>query len=56
MIDRVLSGFVIDFINFELINFAVFNIADSAVCIGAVLLIVYVLFLDKRNALENAGK
>ena len=51
MIDRVLSGFVIDFI-----NFAVFNIADSAVCIGAVLLIVYVLFLDKRNALENAGK
>ena len=31
MIDRILSGFVIDFINFELINFAVFNIADSAV-------------------------
>lgn len=50
MIDRILSGFVIDFINFELINFAVFNIADSAVCIGAALLIVYVLFLDKRNA------
>ncbi len=50
MIDRVLSGYVIDFINFELIDFAVFNIADSAVCIGAVLLIVYVLFLDKRDA------
>ena len=50
MIDRILSGFVIDFINFELINFAVFNIADSAVCIGAVLLVVYVLFFDKKDA------
>lgn len=39
MIDRVLLGYVIDFIDFRLINFAIFNGADSFVCVGAALLI-----------------
>ena len=43
MIDRVALGYVIDFIDFRLINFAVFNVADSLVCIGAGLLILSVL-------------
>lgn len=40
MIDRLALGYVIDFIDFRLINFAVFNGADSLVCIGAGLLVV----------------
>ena len=45
LIDRVLSGIVIDFFYFELINFAVFNVADSFVTVGAILLGIYVLFV-----------
>lgn len=40
MIDRLALGYVIDFIDFRLINFAVFNGADSFVCVGAGLLIL----------------
>ena len=40
MIDRLALGYVIDFIDFRLINFAVFNGADSFVCVGAGILIL----------------
>ena len=43
MIDRVLLGYVVDFFDFTLINFAVFNVADSFVCVGAAILVVYML-------------
>lgn len=55
LIDRALIGYVTDFINLEFIHFAVFNAADSAVCIGAVLLIIYVIFFDGKDSSENAG-
>ena len=45
MIDRISLGYVVDFIDFRLINFAVFNGADSLVCIGAALLVL-VLIID----------
>ena len=32
MIDRTALGYVVDFIDFRLINFAIFNAADSFVC------------------------
>jgi len=40
MIDRVCLKYVVDFLYFKLINFAIFNVADSFVCIGAGLLIL----------------
>lgn len=40
MIERIAQGYVVDFIDFYLIDFAVFNIADSFVTVGAVLLII----------------
>ena len=43
MIDRVALGYVIDFIDFTLIDFAVFNVADSFVCVGAGMMIVYLI-------------
>lgn len=42
MIDRIFrGGKVIDFLNFEFIDFPVFNIADIAVCVGTALLFLY---------------
>ncbi len=43
MIDRVRIGYVIDFIDFRLINFAVFNVADSFVTVGALLLVCFLI-------------
>lgn len=43
MIDRVALGYVVDFIDFRLINFPVFNGADSFVTVGAGLLILHLL-------------
>lgn len=54
MIDRIFLGYVIDFIDFRLINFAVFNTADSFVCIGAVLLLIYIFFFSDKE--EKKGK
>ncbi len=41
MIDRIALGYVVDFIDFTLIDFAVFNVADSFVSIGAVMLVLF---------------
>lgn len=45
LIDRTFYGFVIDFIEPVFMNFAIFNIADCAVTLGAVSLVSY-LVLD----------
>lgn len=44
MFDRILLGYVIDFISFRFINFPNFNVADSCVTIGCVLFAVCALF------------
>lgn len=44
LIDRVMLGYVIDFINPTFVHFAVFNIADCAVTLAAVSLIAYLVF------------
>lgn len=52
MIDRIAHGYVIDFFYFSLINFPIFNVADICVSIGAVLLVLFVLFYYKDNELD----
>ena len=59
MIDRVALGYVVDFIDFTLINFAVFNVADSFVTVGACIMIVYLvldMIQDYRAAKQNVAK
>lgn len=41
MIDRVYLGYVVDFIRFDFIEFPIFNVADSFITIGAILIILY---------------
>lgn len=48
MIDRIFIGYVVDFIKVTFVEFAVFNIADSFVVIGAILMAVYLVFYDKE--------
>ncbi|MDZ7706222.1 MAG: signal peptidase II [Trueperaceae bacterium] len=58
MIDRFRLGYVIDFIHFRLPNFnyPVFNLADSAVVIGAGLLIIASFGSDEQEHDEDAGE
>lgn len=48
-IDRIIRQFVVDFIEITLFKFPVFNIADIAITVGAVLIIFDVIILEKRN-------
>ncbi len=57
MIDRLALGYVVDFIDFALIDFAVFNIADSFVCVGAgILILSLVLDIVSETKLAKASK
>ena len=43
LIDRIANGFVVDFIDVRIINFAIFNFADICAVVGTAMLIVFVL-------------
>ena len=51
-IDRIRCGFVVDYISLSFMDFPVFNIADIAITVGAVLLVIYTIFFDKGKS-EN---
>ena len=46
-IDRIYKGFVVDFINLNIVNFPVFNIADISINIGFIFLL-YNIFKKNR--------
>jgi len=46
-IDRIYKGFVVDFINLNIINFPVFNFADISINIGFIFL-MYNIFRNNR--------
>ena len=48
LIDRVLLGYVRDMIYVRLINFPVFNVADSAITVAAALLIIETFFVKGK--------
>ncbi|MBQ9227373.1 MAG: signal peptidase II [Eubacterium sp.] len=55
LIDRAMNAYVVDFIEPTFMNFAVFNIADSAVTLGACSLVIYLLLdLFRKKEPENA--
>lgn len=55
-IDRFAYGYVVDFIDPQFMNFAVFNVADCFITVGAILLICYefyLLFKEKKEQKNN---
>lgn len=40
---------VIDFFYLEFIDFAIFNVADSFLTVGAILLVIYIIFFYRKN-------
>ena len=46
-VDRIFRGYVVDFIETSFIRFPVFNIADIAITLGTVFLMIYLIFFDK---------
>ena len=53
LIDRIVHGFVVDFIDVRIINFAIFNVADIFVTVGAGLLIAYLIFFYDKVEENN---
>lgn len=54
LIDRFIRGYVIDFIDFRIINFAIFNFADICiVCGGIVFIILYAIEDHKKTKRAN---
>lgn len=49
LIDRIFRGYVVDFIEYLFMEYAVYNFADILVTIGAILLVISI-FLDKGEA------
>lgn len=59
LVDRLMHGFVVDFLDFywKTSHYPAFNIADSAICVGAVLIIWDSFFGgDKAAAKQNEAK
>lgn len=47
MIDRLRFGYVVDMIKTEFMNFPVFNVADSFITCGCILLLVHLFFFNR---------
>ena len=54
LFDRLTYGFVVDFIEFDFVNFAIFNVSDVFICVGAGLLFM-ALWLEERKKEKQNG-
>lgn len=52
-IDRLRAGVVVDFFATTFVEFAVFNVADCFVCIGAALLMLSAVLQERRKAQQQ---
>lgn len=46
--DRIFYGYVVDYLEFTFVDYAIFNFADTLITVGAVLFVIYFLFFDRR--------
>lgn len=53
LIDRVFLGYVVDFIDVRIINFAIFNFADICAVLGGIFIIILVIFEDIKESREK---
>ena len=55
LIDRLVQGYVVDFIKTTFMSFPVFNVADCFVVVGSVLLLIFFLFFYEENPSAEAS-
>lgn len=48
LIDRVRQGYVVDYLDVKLFNFAVFNFADVCVVLGAAFMLIWLFFIEPK--------
>ncbi len=48
LLDRFRLGYVVDFFDFRLINFAIFNVADVFICVGMGFIAILLVFFDLK--------
>ena len=56
VIDRIMYGYVVDFIEPLFVDFAVFNFADCCITVGAFMLIgyeIYEIINERKKKAEN---
>lgn len=56
MIDRIAYGYVVDMLEFDFMEFAIFNVADSFVCIGAGLVMLMLVLELVRESKKGKEK
>ena len=56
LVDRIRISAVIDFIRTTFVEFPVFNIADSCVTIGCLMLMLYIIVLTRKNTKSGSKK
>ena len=56
--DRIFFGYVIDFLSFKIINynFPVFNLADTFIVVGVILLIIAIIKGEDKNGSKSNGR
>lgn len=52
LIDRIMYGFVVDFLYFELIDFYVFNIADCYITVSIIIILLLMIFKYREKDFE----
>ena len=55
LIDRLLRGFVVDYLEFEFVQFAVFNFADALITCGVAVLAGWVIWEDIQHRKRARG-
>ncbi len=58
LIDRVVFGYVIDFFDFYILGYdaPIFNIADTSIVIGAVIIIYNIVFIGDKDENNNGRR
>ncbi len=51
--DRIVFGYVRDFIVFDFMNFPIFNIADSFLTVATILVVIYALFVMPKQIMAE---
>lgn len=56
LIDRIVNGYVVDYLYFKLINFPVFNFADCCLVIGAIFMLIFFFFIYEEKKPQKQGE